>query len=295
MSDHIGTVLVTGATGQQGGTTARHLLVDGWHVRAIVRDPATPAARDLARLGAELVRGDMDDRMALTAAMRGVHGVYSVQPAFIPPHFAEHELQRGLNVAEAACDAGVQHLVYASVGGADRNSDLPHWAIKWQVEQHIRSLGIPSTVLRPVMFMEIHADPYYGLTSEHAILRTVPASATVQLIALRDIGAFAALAFARPERYVGKALELAGDEIAPDHLVAAVNRATGRALPLPSGSDRPVDESRSREPRERPASFANWQADIPALREQHPDLMDFDTWLAHEGAAKINYLFNRPE
>lgn len=289
------TVLVTGATGQQGGATARHLLADGWRVTALVRNPAGPAAQELARIGAELVRGDMDDRRSLDVAVQGAYGVFSVQPALIPPDFAENELRRGLNVAEAAHGAGVEHLVYASVGSADRDTGIPHWDIKWQVEQRIRALGIPSTILRPVMFMENHADPTYGLTGEHALIRTIPANATVQLIALSDIGAFAALAFGNPEQYLSKAIELAGDELTLDQIVTAIGRATGRTLPLSPGHKEPVAPSAVVGEAEGTFSFCGWQADIPALRAQYPTLMDFDTWLAREGKSMIEALLDRTE
>src|SRR4051794_12036467 len=104
-------ILVTGATGQQGGATARHLLAQGWRVRAFVRNPA--AAQALQQAGAELVQGDMNDAASLEAAMQGVYGVFSVQA-----HTSD-ETRQGKNVADAAKAAGVQHLVYTSVGGAD--------------------------------------------------------------------------------------------------------------------------------------------------------------------------------
>ncbi|MEV6367114.1 NmrA/HSCARG family protein [Micromonospora musae] len=282
------TILVTGATGQQGGATTRHLIAEGWHVRALVRDPAGTAARELAELGAELVTGDMDDRDSLDAAVHGAHGVFSVQPSLIPPDFSENELQRGLNVAEAAKDAAVAHLVYASVGSADRNTGIPHWEIKWQVEQHIRALGIPFTILRPVMFMENQADPTYGLTAEHPVIQTIPPNATVQLIALDDIGAFATLAFGDPGHFLGEAIELAGDELTVDQMLDAITRATGRALP-----ERLVPPRHAPAPDEDPVPFGGWQADVAALRALHPGLMDFDTWLARAGASRITALLDR--
>ncbi|MDX2853637.1 NmrA/HSCARG family protein [Streptomyces sp. PA03-3a] len=289
MTTQTATVLVTGATGRQGGATARHLLADGWNVRALVRDPATPAARALAGLGAELVRGDMDDLASVENAALGAYGVYSVQPSFIAPDFAENELQRGLNVAEAAAYANVEHLVYSSVAGADSNSGVPHWEVKWRIEQHIRSLDIPSTVLRPVMFMEVHADPLYGLTGAQAAIRSIPAHGTVQLIAVQDIGAFGALAFGYPEHYVCKTIEIAGDELTAEELLTATSRAIGRSLPPPHDPTQPSGRSDVGQR----GFFAGWQADITALREQHPGLMSFDTWLAREGAARIGALFDQ--
>jgi uncharacterized protein YbjT (DUF2867 family) len=290
-----GVILVTGATGLQGGATARHLLAGGWPVRALVRDPHSPGATELARSGAELVVGDMDDRDSLDAAVRGAHGVFSVQPAFIAPDFAENELQRGVNVADAAHAAGVGHLVYASVGSADRASGIPHWEVKWEIEQHIRALGIPATVLRPVMFMEYHADPTYGVYGQAAHIRTIPPDERVQLIAVSDIGAFAALAFADPRRFVGQAIELAGDELSLDQLLSAIARATGRDVAVIAGRT-PADASTAEgEFAAMTSSFRGWSADIPTLRMLHPALLDFDSWLAKEGKPLLEKHFREAD
>jgi uncharacterized protein YbjT (DUF2867 family) len=276
-------MLVTGATGLQGGATARRLRAGGWPVRALVRHPHSPGATELARAGVELVVGDMDDRDSLDAAVRGAHGVFSVQPAFVAPDFAENELQRGLNVADAAYAAGVAHLVYASVGSADRASGIPHWDIKWEIEQHIRALDIPATVLRPVMFMEYHADPTYGVYGQAAHIRTIPPDERVQLIAVSDIGAFAALAFADPRRFVGQAIELAGDELSLDQLLSAITRATGRDVAAIAGRTPPDPVTAEREFVAMTSSFCGWRAEIPTLRSLRPALLDFDGWLAKEG------------
>jgi uncharacterized protein YbjT (DUF2867 family) len=288
-------MLVTGATGLQGGATARRLLAGGWPVRALVRHPHSPGATELARAGVELVVGDMDDRDSLDAAVRGAHGVFSVQPAFVAPDFAENELQRGLNVADAAYAAGVAHLVYASVGSADRASGIPHWDIKWEIEQHIRALDIPATVLRPVMFMEYHADPTYGVYGQAAHIRTIPPDQRVQLIAVSDIGVFAALAFADPRRFVGQAIELAGDELSLDQLLAAIARATGREVAAIAGRTPPDPATAEREFAAMTSSFCGWRADIPTLRRLHPALLDFDSWLARGGKPLLEEHFREAD
>jgi uncharacterized protein YbjT (DUF2867 family) len=287
------TVLVTGATGQQGGATARRLLADGWRVRALVREPDAPAARHLASAGADLVAGDMGDRAALDAAMSGVYGVFSVQPAATAPDFNPEEVRFGRNVADAAAKAGVQHLVYTSVGGADRGTGISHWNTKWQIEQHIASLDLPATILRPVMFMENHTSPKFGITGEAALIRMIPAATSVQLIAVDDIGAFAALAFADPDFYRGRAIEVAGDELTRDELLAAISHAIGRELDVA-----PIDrETLARlgvdpDDVDRAQSFNGWQADIPSLRKLHPGLMDFQAWLNRHGAARFTALLS---
>ncbi|MET7396721.1 NmrA family NAD(P)-binding protein [Dactylosporangium sp. NPDC005572] len=275
------TVLVTGATGQQGGATARALLRAGRPVRALVRSVSSPAAQALAAEGAELVPGDLTDRASLDRAMSGVDGVFSVQPAGVAPHFNPDEVRMGVTVADAAAAAGVGHLVYTSVGGADRDTGVSHWNTKGEIERHIAALGLPATILRPVMFMENHADPQYGVLGRHSVLRMVAPGQHVQMIAVRDIGEFAALAFADPGYYVGRALELAGDDLPREALVAAVERTVGHPLDLPPLPAEAVAEMRANVDRLHGVeSFGGWQADVPALRALHPGLLTFDDWLA---------------
>jgi uncharacterized protein YbjT (DUF2867 family) len=292
---HGRTVLVTGATGNQGGATARHLLGAGWQVRALVRDPDSPAARKLAKLGAQPVVGDMADRESLDQAAVGVYGVFSVQglPGADADWAAESEVSMGTNVADAAVAAGARHLVYASVAGADRDPEPWHWRTKALIEDHIRTLDLPYTFLRPVMFMENHASRGpYGAAGEVALVRVVPPASRVQMIAASDIGAFAALAFADPERYADLALELAGDEVTGDQLVEAISRAIGRPVNrdlLP----REIIEAMGVDPAQLAATtrFGGWEADLPALRALHPNLLTFESWLAAGGAAKLSALF----
>lgn len=286
-------VLVTGATGKQGGATARHLLAAGWRVRALVREPNGERASALAEAGAELVAGDMTDRASLDSAAAGAYGVFSVQGlASMAEDFAPTEVAMGVNVADAAAAAGVSHLVYASVGGVDRNPVPWHWKTKARIEAHIRGLGLPYTFLRPVMFMENHASRTpFGLVGEVALVRVASPGVRIQLIAVTDIGAFAALAFADPERYVGRSLELAGDEVTREQLVEAISRAIGRPVnvdPLTAETlaEYGIDQYRMQGPR-----FGGWQADVPALRALHPGLLDVDGWLAAGGAARLAALF----
>lgn len=287
------TVLVTGATGLQGGATARHLLAAGHAVRALVRDPETPKARALARAGAELVSGDMRDRESLRTAVRGVQGVFSVQPTegypgTAPDFTTADEVRLGLNVADAAEDAGVGHIVYASVGGVDRSPGIRRWESKWQIERHIAALALPATILRPVRFMENQSHPSLGVR-DGVLTDVLRPDTPLQLIAADDIGAFAALAFADPDRYIGRALELAGDELTMTQIVAAISRATGRAVTYRAiprealiGGD--PDGIAGYE-------FGNdrggWRADIPMLGRLHPNLMDFDTWLTEHGVRQF--------
>src|SRR5260370_15287703 len=205
------TVLVAGATGRQGGAVIRHLLPNGWKLRALTRNPGSQAAQELARQGVEVAQGDLEDPSSLDRAARGVYGIYSVQDFWAVG--AKREVQQGKNLADAAKKAGVQHFIYSSAGGAERNTGITHWESKWEIEKHIRKLALPATILRPVSFMET----YHVLEVEVGILKgkladPIRANTPYQTIATDDIGAFAALAFERPKDFIGLELEIAGSE-----------------------------------------------------------------------------------
>ncbi|WP_405806349.1 NmrA family NAD(P)-binding protein [Streptomyces sp. NBC_01187] len=293
MSTARSTILVTGATGQQGGATAACLLAGGWHVRALTRNASGAAARALAGAGAEVLVGDLDDPASLRAAAEGAHGVFSVQPTPGMPGLPEDygppdEVRRGREVADAALAAGVGHLVYASAFGADQSSGLSTLESKREVEEHIGSLGISSTVLRPSSFMENLLHPVWGLR-DGALATPYEPDTRQQFIALADIAAFAALAFAAPARFRGGALDLAGDTLTPPETAAAISRATGQTVPyiqIPIEAVRAQSEEAARGIQSLNDGLYSL-VDTEALRELHPGLLTFDAWLERTGAAAL--------
>ncbi len=110
-------ILVTGATGRQGGAVARRLLARGFAARVMTRDPGCGAARALAGQGAELARGDFDNEASLTRALAGADGVFAMQT----PYEAgiDREVAHGTLLADVARRAGVKQIVYSSVADAD--------------------------------------------------------------------------------------------------------------------------------------------------------------------------------
>lgn len=280
------TVLVTGATGRQGGAVVRHMLPKGWKLRALTRDPKSHAAQSLARQGVEMVQGDLEDAASVARAAAGAYGIYSVQDFWAAG--AKREVQQGKNVADAAKKAGVKHFVYSSVGGAERNTGIPHWESKWEIEKHIRSLSLPATVIRPAAFMET----YYIDQVEIGILKgkladPIRGDKPYQTIATDDIGAFVALAFERPTEFIGKELEIAGSELTNFEAAKAFSRVLGKPvkfqkLPLPLvrlilGKEFYVMF--------RWFNDAGFKADIPGLRRTYPEihLHTLEEWLRNEG------------
>ncbi len=280
MSDTGKTVLVTGATGQQGGAVVRQLLANNWQVRALTRDPAQPAAQSLARQGVEVVKGDISDPAALQAALQGIYGVFSVQNFMTQG--VEGEVHLGQTLAEAAQAAGVQHLVYSSVGGAERHSGIPHFESKWQIEQYIRALKIPATILRPVFFMEnfTRLPDFAESIKNGRLVWALKPTTRLQLIALQDIGAFAALAFEQPQMMIGRELEIAGDQLTMPEVAAAFSRKQGHPVEF---VEQPLEQVRSFSLEM--ALMLDWfnqsgyQAEIGTLKTLRPQLLSFEAWL----------------
>lgn len=277
-------IAVTGATGQQGGAVARKLLADGWKVRALTRDINKPAAQELASLGAELVPGDMENRAELDAAFKGAYGVFSVQNFWLPNVGFDGEITQGKNVADAAKAASVKHLVYSSVGAAHRGMGQRHFESKWIIEQHIHSLDFPYTILRPAAFFEnFNWERASILNGTFNALGLRPEKER-QLMAVEDVAAFVALAFANPEQYLGKTIELAGDALTESQIAETFAKVIGRAvtLTMPSGGA----GRRSEEEMIAMFNFFNgeaYDADIPALRKLHPGLLTLEQYLRKNG------------
>jgi uncharacterized protein YbjT (DUF2867 family) len=222
-------ILVTGATGNQGGAIARQLLADGYQVRAMTRDLQGGKVQALAAQGAQLVQGDLDDPQSLHSALDGAWGAYAVQTN---QEGVEREEEQGTRFAEIAREAGIGHFVYSSVGSADRGTGIPHFENKWRVEGKIRSLGFPSyTILRPTFFMENFLSPWLKPGIMEGKLRLPLAPETgLQMIALEDIGKFGALAFKEHGRMNGVEVDLAGDRCTMPETADIIGRAMDKKV-----------------------------------------------------------------
>jgi uncharacterized protein YbjT (DUF2867 family) len=283
------TVLITGATGQQGGAVIRHMLAKGWNLRALTRNTNSASALNLVSQGVELAQGDLEDLASLEDAAHGVYGIYSVQNFWKVG--AKREVQQGKSLADMAKKAAVEHFVYSSVGGAERNSGIGHWATKWEVEQYIRQLGLPATMIRPAAFME----NYYNEQTEIGILQgkftdAVHADKPYQTIAVDDIGAFVALAFDRPKELIGQALEIAGSELTNPQAAEVFSRVLGKPVEFEE-LPMPVVQSVLGEEYYQMYRWFNeegFKANIAELRRCYPEvhLHTLEEWLRREGWQK---------
>ena len=225
------TIVVTGATGLQGGAVTRHLLSEGWHVRALTRNRASTKTQALAAAGAEVVQGDMGDVASLRPVFAGAYGVYSLQNPFISG--PEAEVRQGKNVADVAKESGVQHLVYGSAGIGRKGTGIPSWETKLQVEDHMKGLQLPLTILRPMALMELMTEKKFfpNVGTWHVMPKVMGLSRRLPWLCADDLGAIAAKAFADPDRFVGQDLVLASDVQSLEECRAIYREVLGRNPP----------------------------------------------------------------
>jgi uncharacterized protein YbjT (DUF2867 family) len=272
-------VVVTGATGQQGGAVVKSLLERGHQVRAVTRNTDSAKASELAKAGVTLVRASLEDTAALTKALEGATSLFAMTTPF--GGGTQAETRQGISAADAAKAADV-HLVFTSVGSANRQTGVPHFDSKYEVEEHIASIGVRATVLAPVYFME---NLYFGKEQLAKGVYAAPLPSTRQLaqIALADIGAVAVRLLEDPGRFAGKRFDLAGDELTGDGVVAVLSRLAGRPFTY---FQVPLDVIRQRMSDDAAQMYAwldraGWTVDRAALRREFPDVafQDFESWV----------------
>jgi uncharacterized protein YbjT (DUF2867 family) len=276
-------ILVTGATGQQGGAVARHLLIQpGFAVRALTRDPAKPAAKALSDKGAEIVRGNLDDASSIRGALEGAYGAFSVQN-FMETGY-DGEICQGKALADAANAAGVKHFVYSSVVSADRQTGLPHFESKWAIEQHIRRMDLPCTILRPAFFMQNWHKYMRDRILQGTLMLPLNPQTSLQQISVEDIGAFAVKAFENPGKWTGRTLELAGEELTMLQVCELLARVLGWRV---NYVQVPWDQFRQIAGDELCRMYQwfedfGYRVDIPGLRKEYPALATLEQVLREQ-------------
>src|SRR3984885_9974095 len=271
------TVVVMGSTGNQGGAVARGLLTRGHKVRAITRDPNSSQAKPLANAGATLVAASLEDTAAITKALEGATSLFAMTT---PSGGTDAETRQGVAAADAAKAGGV-HLVFTSVGSANRQTGIPHFDSKYEVEKHIAKVGVRATILGPVSFME---NLYFAKEQLAKGISGAPPPPTRALaqVAVADIGAVAVRVLEDADRFAGKRLDLASDELTGNDALAILSRVTGRPFRY---YQVPLDVIRQRmgEDAVRMYEWFNcvgFAVDRAALRREFPDVAfhGFESW-----------------
>lgn len=297
-------ILVVGATGRQGGAVARQLLEEGWVVRALTRRPHSVAAMAIKNLGASLFRGDLSNPLSLKLAMDGAYGVFGMTEYW--EHGYTQEIEHGLNLIKAAQASGVEHIVFSSVGGIDRTEGvgIRHFDSKRMIEQHLKNTGIRYSILRPVTFFEnFVSDRYRKAIRNGSFKFAIKPHKRFQMLAMHDLAIFAAQAFAGSPYFENQAVELASERLTMKEFSAALGKAACvpvryRLLSRPMlwlitgyvEITRQGGHYKTGWALLRMFNWMNetdtggWDADLPALRRQHSELMSAETW-----AATINW------
>jgi uncharacterized protein YbjT (DUF2867 family) len=271
-------IAVVGATGQQGGAVVDALLERGAPVRALVRDPARAAG--LAERGAELATVDLEDAASVREAFTGVSAVFAMT-TMSGPDGTDGEVRQGQKLADAARDAQVPHLVYSSVGGAERHTGIPHFESKWRVEEYLSKVGVPTVVVRPAFFMENFASGFAPQADGDTLVLRAPLAPDVplQMIAVTDIGVAAAAALLDPAAVPGGAVEIAGDERTGAQIAEIFGRARGlraRFEQLPLEELDPDAAAMFAWLQRSPA----YQADFDLTQALVGDVTDLPSWVA---------------
>jgi uncharacterized protein YbjT (DUF2867 family) len=269
-------ILVTGATGQQGGSLARLLLQKKHKVYALTRNTQSSAAQDLRNRGANVVKGDLDDFDSLERAVKDVESIFLMGTPF--EDGTEGETRRGKVMADIAKDNKVEHLVYSSVASADKNTGIPHFESKYKVEQHIKDLGIPYTIIGPTFFMENLLGP--GLEQGQLALPLSPSS-ILQQSALENIAEFSALVLESRKPFLGKRIDIASDEVAGEHAAKILSNELGykikyAAVPLEQVYQANEDMARMYDWYEKVGTGI----DITSLHQEYPEVnwLTFKDW-----------------
>lgn len=273
-------VLITGATGTQGGGVARLLLADGHHIRALTRNASSPAADALRKLGAEVVAGNFDDPSSLVAAARGVDTAFAMSTPYVAGPDAERT--EALALIEALKTAKVGRIVYTSVSDADRKTGIPHFESKVPAEEAVKASGAAWSIVAPVFFMENLTGPWWLPALQSGTWSMpLPTDRKLQMIAAADLAKFTALVIEQPGAFNGRRINLASDEVSPNEVNGIIGRVTGRALTVQG-----IPPAALREQNPDFAAMFEWfdkvgySVDIAGLKRDYPSVgwHTFESW-----------------
>ena len=205
------TIFVTGGTGNQGGAVARNLLQQGFTVKVLTRNINSTNAQNLKKLDIELVKGDLNNADSYREHLKDLYGVFSVQTF---ENGIEEEINQGIKLATVAKEVGVKHFLYSSVIGADLNTNVPHIESKFKIENHIKQIRLPFTIIRPTSLYENFLIPQVrkGIL-KGKLVQPINRDTIQQYVASEDIGKAAAKIFQNIDLYLSKTMPLATEQL----------------------------------------------------------------------------------
>ena len=266
-------VVVVGATGRQGQSAVKSLLRKGYNVRALVRNPKR-ITELLKSDNVEIFKGDLCDKKSLKGLCDNAYGLFFALP------YTKDSIIFGKTLLDVAKEADLRHIIYSSVGGADRYSKVDHFCYKKEIEEYLRKLGKPYSIIRPAGFMDEFANPKSIRFITGILNLYLPKNKIFQLISIQDIGKFVAIVIDNPSKFVGKELEIAGDNLTLDKVFEKIEKVKHKKL-SPMKMPDFVKYLLPKIMRQMSTFYAEdgWHADINLWKKENPELLTFEDWL----------------
>ena len=221
-------IFVTGATGKQGGAVVRNILRQGFTVKALTRNTNSATAQALKQLNADLIQGNLDDPATYSDHLKGVDAVFCVLDFTMG---ADKEIRQGVDFSNMAKENGVKHFLYSSVIGADAHTGIPHWESKFQIENHIKQIDLPYTVIRPASLFENLLIPQVkSRLLKGKLVTPTHKNKVQQYISSEDIGRISTIIFVNPEKYTGQTLNLAVEQMDGLQVAATFSKVWGKPI-----------------------------------------------------------------
>lgn len=265
-------IVVVGATGQQGLSVISTIEKQGYRVRALVRNPEN--VKSTFGQSVEIFKGDLSDKASLKLLLDNAHGLFFALP------ISKDSIDYAKVLLDLAKKSNVQHIVYSSVGGAERYTQVDHYNDKKEIENHLRNINIPYTILRPVGYMETFSSPTPTKIITGLLGLYLAGNKRFQLISVQDIGKFVEISFSNPAKYLEKEIEIAGDDLSLNEMFDKINKINNTNH-SPMWFPKWTKYILPRVMKQMFVFYADdgWCADLPSLRAVHPELLSFDDWL----------------
>ena len=275
------TIFVTGATGNQGGAVAASLIRNGFKIKVLTRKTDTAKVQNLLRQNAEIVKGDLNDLNSFRDHLKEIDGIFSVQTF---KNGVDDEIKQGMDLANLAKAYGVNHFLYSSVAGADNNTGIPHFDSKYKIENHIKQLGLPFTIIRPNSLFENFLIPEVrSRILKGKLTSPINKNKTQQFISAVDIGEIGASIFLSKDSYLGKTITIGSEEMDMQHVAATFSHVLGKEI---SYQKLPIFIARLAMGKNLYKMFkwinendAIFMKDLQIFKKEHPNLISLKQWI----------------
>ncbi len=235
------TIIICGATGQQGGAVLRSLIEKGrWNIKAITRNPDSYKANEIKKTGVDIIKADLLDKESLVRAFEGAYGVFGITQPWSPDNrkcCPKDEIIQGFNIIDVCCELNIKHLVITSMIHLNlRNTGVPHLDSKIIIEDYLRVKKINYTLFRLPGFMDNIGKDFFPI-KKGFVRGLMKANYKTTYIACKDIGEFVSIAFEFPHKFMNKEMDLISDLVSGNELADILKKIRGEEFKYKSPSN----------------------------------------------------------